>query len=248
MPGGPKSTTQSQKQHLINVLKSALSDFGTVRVRTWGDVVSVELSIQSKTVFSFQIAARTLRLEDTILAGWINIPLDSLPDLVASKMTALVERGAPRDFLDIFTLCQNGLLSIDECWALWHKRQVLAGIDPDSSRARLAIETHLERISLHRPLEQITDSEQRQQARTLRESTRLHGPNPARFLPKSPAPTARDTTVCFKMPPDNGGTFITPITTPAKVVADCASSARSASPGMLTAPRISARPHPMAPR
>jgi predicted nucleotidyltransferase component of viral defense system len=53
------------------------------------------------------------------MAGWIDVPLESLSDLVASKMNDLVERGAPRDFLDIYTLCQAEVLSIDECWALW---------------------------------------------------------------------------------------------------------------------------------
>jgi hypothetical protein len=72
-------------------------------------------------------------------------------------MNALVERGAPRDFLDIYTLCQAEVLSIGECWALWQRRQSLAGSDIKASRARLAIETHLERIALHRPLEQIID-------------------------------------------------------------------------------------------
>lgn len=56
-----------------------------------------------------------------------------------------------------------------ECWALWRKRQALAGSDADVSRARLAIETHLERIALHRPLEQIADVAQREQARRLRD-------------------------------------------------------------------------------
>ena len=90
----------------MQVLETSLSGFGKVRVRAWGDVVSVELSQEGKTVFSFQIADRTLRLEESILAGWIEVPLDSLADLVASKMNALVERGTPRDFLDIYTLCQ----------------------------------------------------------------------------------------------------------------------------------------------
>jgi len=65
-------------------------------------------------------------------------------------------------------LCQAGLLRIDECWALWRRRQLLAGSDVDLRRARLAIETHLERIILHRPLEQIPDLRQREQARQLR--------------------------------------------------------------------------------
>jgi hypothetical protein len=163
-----ESLTEGEKQAVIQMLERTLSDFGTVRVRAWGDVVSVELSQEGKTVFSFQIAARTMRLEEPVQAGWIDVPLDSLSDLVASKMMALVERGAPRDFLDIYTLCQAGLLSIDECWALWRRRQTLSGSDADLSRARLAIETHLERIALHRPLENITDVQQHEQARKLR--------------------------------------------------------------------------------
>ena len=83
-------------------------------------------------------------------------------------MVALVERGAPRDFLDIYMLCQGEILSISECWALWHKRQSLAGSDTDASRAHLAIETHLERITLYRPLEEIVDFGQRNQAQQIR--------------------------------------------------------------------------------
>ena len=101
--------------------------------------------------------------------SWIDVPLDTLTDLVASKMVALVERGAPRDFLDIYTLCQSGLLNVSDCWELWSKRQRLAGSDVDRSRARLAIETHLERIALHRPLERIEDLQQREQAQRLRD-------------------------------------------------------------------------------
>jgi len=163
------SAIGAERQEVIQTLEATLAVFGSVRARAWGDVVGVELSQEGKTVFSFQIAARTLRLEEPIGAGWIDIPLDSLADLVASKMTALVERGAPRDFLDIFTLCQAGLLSIGECWGLWHRRQTLAGSDTDARRARLAIETHLGRIAVHRPLEQIADLEQRERARQVRD-------------------------------------------------------------------------------
>lgn len=160
--------TQAEKQEVIDTVHRALDEFGAVKVRTWGDVVSVELTQDSKKVFSFQIAARSARLEDPISAGWIDIPLDSLADLAASKMVALVERGAPRDFLDIYQICQTGLLSIVECWSLWRKRQSLSGSDTDLARARLAIESHLERIALHRPLEQITDPDKHEQARQLR--------------------------------------------------------------------------------
>jgi len=164
-----RSLTEGQKQEVTRTLETVLAAFGDVHVRAWGDVVSVELSRDGTTVFSFQIAARSARLEEPISAGWINVPLDSLSDLVASKMVALVERGAPRDFLDIYTLCRAGLLNVSDCWELWSRRQTLAGSDADRSRARLAIETHLERIALHRPLEKIADPQQREQARQVRD-------------------------------------------------------------------------------
>jgi hypothetical protein len=160
---------ERQKQEVTRMLETVLAAFGDVHVRAWGDVVSVELSQAGKTMFSFQIAERSARLEEPVSAGWIEVPLDSLSDLVAGKMVALVERGAPRDFLDIYTLCQAGLLTMSDCWELWSRRQTLAGSDADFSRARLAIETHLERIALHRPLDKIVDPEQHEQARQLRE-------------------------------------------------------------------------------
>jgi len=164
-----EALTEAQRQEVTRTLEEALAVHGDVRVRTWGDVASVELVQDGRTVFSFQIATRSARLEEPTSAGWIDVPLDSLPDLVASKMLALVERGAPRDFLDIFTVCQAGVLSVSECWALWQRRQSLAGSDTDASRARLAIETHLERIALHRPIEQIADLVQREQAQEVRD-------------------------------------------------------------------------------
>jgi len=131
--------------------------------------MSVELLQENKTVFSFQIAARTVRLQEPISAGWIDIPLDSLPDLLAAKMVALIERGAPRDFLDIYSLWEAGVVTVDECWSIWRQRQVMSGDSGDLARARLAIETHLQRIALHRPLEKIADAGQREQARRVRD-------------------------------------------------------------------------------
>jgi hypothetical protein len=95
-------------------------------------------------------------------------PLDSFADVVASKMVALVERGAPRDFRDIHALCQAGLITPQECWLLWQQRQQMAGSDSDAQRARLAIQTHLARIALHRPLDGIGDPIQRDEADRVR--------------------------------------------------------------------------------
>jgi hypothetical protein len=91
-----------------------------------------------------------------------------LPDLMVSKMVALVERGAPRDFRDIYIVCQAGLMAPAGCWSLWRQRQQAAGSDTDPHRARLAVETHLTRISQHRPLNSITDPDQRAEAEAVR--------------------------------------------------------------------------------
>ncbi len=164
-----ENVTEVKKQEIIKVLQSTLERFGIVRVRSWGDLTSVELSREGKTVFSFQIAVRSQRLKDLNVAGWIDVPLDSFEDLVSTKMNALVQRGAPRDFLDIYTICQADLITEEECWGLWHKRQEMIGNQHDDSKARLAIETHLKRITLQRPLDLIEDNEQRAYAKTVRE-------------------------------------------------------------------------------
>lgn len=163
----PSATTAEQEQ-VIQVLKTTLQAFGQVRDRAWGDVVSVELLQQDQVVFSFQIAHRSAQLQPGTPSSWEGVWLDSFPDLVASKMVALVERGAPRDLRDIHALCQAGLTSPAQCWQLWRQRQELAGSDTDAHRARLAVETHLTRIAQHRPLEQIADPDQRMAARQLR--------------------------------------------------------------------------------
>jgi hypothetical protein len=163
-----QTVTEAQKKEVIYAIQSELESFGKVSTRSWGDVTSIELSQNNKKVFSFQIATRSVQLEQSVSAGWIDIPLDSLTDLIASKMVALVERGAPRDFLDIYTLCMKGFLTINSCWDLWKKRQSLAGSDTNTTRACLAIEIHLERIIMLRPLESILDLDQREQAERLR--------------------------------------------------------------------------------
>lgn len=163
----PEATAEDQ-QRVIEVIETSLQSSGEVKTRAWGDVVSVELMHAGKTVFSFQVAHRSAQLEPSVPAGWTDVLLDSFPDLLASKMVALVERGAPRDFRDIYTLCKVGLTTPQQCWELWRRRQRLADSDTDSVRARLAIETHLTRIAQHRPLRQIDDPKRRTEAQQVR--------------------------------------------------------------------------------
>jgi len=154
---------------VVEALEEALEGYGAVRTRAWGDVVSVELEDTMGDTFSFQIAGRSVMIGVPSRAGWIDVPLDSFADLLGSKMVALVERGAPRDFRDVFAVCQAGMSTPSECWRLWALRQRGAGSDDDLSRARLAVESHLARIAAHRPLDRIQDGQGRAEAQRLRD-------------------------------------------------------------------------------
>lgn len=161
-------TTSEEQQSVIETIEVALHPFGQVTHRRWGDVVSIELTQERQKIFSFQIARRSAQIAPTTTAPWIDVPLDSFADLVASKMVALVERGAPRDFRDIHALCQADLITSDACWQLWQQRQSLAGSDVDRNRARLAVVTHLARIEQHRPLNEIVNAQSRKAAEEVR--------------------------------------------------------------------------------
>ena len=162
------SATSQEKEQVVKIIETALGRYGQVRKRAWGDVVSIELVREDQPVFSFQIAQRAAQLQPSVSATWIDVALDSFPDLVASKMVALVERGAPRDFRDIHALCHASLTTSEQCWGVWRQRQQLVGSDTDTHRVRLAIETHLARIELHRPLDEISDLDQKAEAELVR--------------------------------------------------------------------------------
>lgn len=166
------SATSEEQRQVIELLEATLAPFGQVRTRAWGDVTSVELQEAAPkgplTTFSFQIARRSVQLQPAEFAPWTDVLLDSFADLLASKMIALVERGAPRDFRDIFVACQAGLTTPEQCWALWQQRQQLAGNDLDLERATLAVQLHLERIIQYRPLDKIANPEDRTSAQQVR--------------------------------------------------------------------------------
>lgn len=162
------AVTSEQQQQVIAVLERTLARYGQVRRRQWGDVTCVDIVQSGNVGFSFQIARRSVRLEPSVRDPAHHVLLDSLNDLIASKMVALVERGAPRDFRDIHEVCASGLGTPAGCWALWKERQTRSGGDSEPSRAKLAVETHLQRIAQHRPLASIDDARQRGEAERVR--------------------------------------------------------------------------------
>lgn len=160
---------ESDRHKVVSLIQKTLNQYGVAKVRTWGDVVSIDLYVDDKVVFAFQIASRSAQLDKSEPAPWPGgVLLDSFPDLIAAKMTALVERGAPRDFRDVYAVCNAGLADAKCCWNLWERRGKLAGDDTSRTRARLAVLTHLERIELHRPLGEIPDPQEKMQAATVR--------------------------------------------------------------------------------
>ena len=67
-------------------LEATLKAFGQVKTRAGGDVVSVELACEGKTVFSFQIAPRSAQLEPPATAPWTDV----LPTLATMARFAAV--------------------------------------------------------------------------------------------------------------------------------------------------------------
>jgi hypothetical protein len=74
-----------------------------------------------------------------------------MDDNIASKMMALVARGAPRDFVDIKEIVNSGLVSAARCWELWTQKKPGIGLDD----ARLRVLTHLARIEARMPIERL---------------------------------------------------------------------------------------------
>jgi hypothetical protein len=134
------------------------------KTTTQHGVATIALTRDNKAIFSFQIAPRDVQIETPVGSPWPNISIETLRDNIASKMVALVERGAPRDFRDIYILVTSGVASREECWALWEcKKPTLQVAD-----AKLQVLKHLASIELRRPLESISDPKHRAESASLR--------------------------------------------------------------------------------
>ncbi len=121
------------------------------RRRNWGETESLELLRDSQKQFSFQISQRTQYLDQPVPADWLPLWIETLRDNVASKMTALVERGAPRDLRDIHELCHHRLTSISECWEMWQSKNIHR--QPPEGPEKVLF--YIEKLELVRPIEKL---------------------------------------------------------------------------------------------
>lgn len=132
--------------------------------RSWGETMSFELLDGSRKVFSLQIASRDRYLDPTLEAAWPPVRLETLRDNVASKMTALVERAAPRDLRDIHELCRRELVSPRECWELYAAKHTAQDLEAAAAKVLHAVE----RLEMQRPLNTISDVGERSAAVEVR--------------------------------------------------------------------------------
>ena len=135
------------------------------RRRSWGETEILELLQGTQKQFSFLISRRTLSLDEALPSQWKPVCIETLRDNVASKMTALVQRGAPRDFLDIYHLCARDVMSMADCWRAFTDKDLGISID----EAKRKIIARLAMIEVSRPLETIEPAESREQAARVRE-------------------------------------------------------------------------------
>jgi len=148
------------------VMQQVATETGmTLRERRFGDTLSFELVEGGQHWFSFQIAVRSVAVEEPQPSAWPPLRLETLADNLGAKMNALVNRGAPRDFLDIYAAVEAGLVTPARCWDLWQVKNP-AGV-VDAARQNLLL--HLAGLDSRRPLESIQDPAARERARSVRQ-------------------------------------------------------------------------------
>jgi hypothetical protein len=130
--------------------------------RQWGDTRSAEARRGSRKHFSFQVSRRDVQLDAPRPSAWTPLWIETFRDNLASKMNALVNRGAPRDFQDVAEVCRRGLVAPADCWELWQLKN--PGGDPVA--ARLAALNLLSRIEARRPIESVPAPERTRAAAT----------------------------------------------------------------------------------
>jgi len=151
-------------------IRQVMQDVATERgaryqERRFGETISFEMAEADGRRMSFQIAVRDLALDAPQDSPWAPILIETLRDNLASKMNALVNRGAPRDFLDVRTTVESGLISPEDCWQLWSLKNPGQRVADAKGKTLL----NLENLEQRRPLDQIEDPTARADAQMVRD-------------------------------------------------------------------------------
>ncbi len=164
---------ESELEETVALLRTVMRALGEregcdYSERKWGDTQSLELRRGSRKIFSFQISVRDVELEPPREAEWSPVKIEAFRDNLGAKMNALVERGAPRDFVDIATLCLAGIVTARECWTAWRDK----GSKRDLDEAKFTVLRSLSDIEVRRPIERINDPDAKRRAIAVREFIR----------------------------------------------------------------------------
>ncbi|MEW6752783.1 MAG: nucleotidyl transferase AbiEii/AbiGii toxin family protein [Candidatus Latescibacterota bacterium] len=156
---------QETEALLDQVVRSLARERGlTYRRRTFGDTQSYELAAGGRTIFTVQVSVRSVAIDEPLPSAWPPVQIESFRDNLGAKMSALVGRGAPRDFTDVFEVCRRQLASEGDCWSLWR----LKNPGQDATEAKARVLHHLEQLAARRPLADIPAGEERERAERLR--------------------------------------------------------------------------------
>jgi len=87
---------------LQDVMERVVQRHGlTLRIRNWGETQSYELQDAGQSVFSFQVAVRSVTLEAPLPSAWPPVKIETFLDNLGAKMNALVELESRRPLTDI---------------------------------------------------------------------------------------------------------------------------------------------------
>jgi len=158
-----ENADQSSLDAIESVLSTVAARHGLSlrrRMTRASEMQSFDLQRDSQTLFSFQVVTRDIQLHIPSQSSWGALKLESLADTLGSKMTALVARGAPRDFLDVKAVCDYGISTAKVLCELWEKKNP----GESAATAKREVLRHLYAIELRTPLTELSPEERERRA------------------------------------------------------------------------------------
>lgn len=158
-----QSSSLEERQAAVQLLRQVLEQVANrneleLSERSSSTTLSLELKQGRETVFSVQIAARDIELDPPIVSPYPPIQIETLRDNIGAKMNALVNRGAPRDFIDIYAIAQSGTATVQELWECWQQKNPRLNL----ADAKAQVLRSLSAIEQRRPASRMTEGERLQ--------------------------------------------------------------------------------------